>query len=86
MSDFLSKYRPLFHKGAKYEKFMPLFETFDTLLFVPDATTSKGSHIRDGVDLKRTMITVVLAMIPALIFGIWNTGHQHYLAIGEFTA
>lgn len=86
MSDFLSKYRPLFHKGGKYEKFNPLFETFDTLLFVPDATTSKGSHIRDGIDLKRTMITVVLAMIPALIFGIWNTGHQHYLAIGEFTA
>lgn len=86
MSDFLSKYRPLFHKGGKYEKFNPLFETFDTLLFVPDATTSKGSHIRDGIDLKRTMITVVLAMIPALIFGIWNTGHQHYLAIGEFVA
>jgi Na+-transporting NADH:ubiquinone oxidoreductase subunit B len=64
---------------------MPLFETFDTFLFVPAATTSKGAHIRDGIDLKRTMITVVLAMIPALIFGIWNTGHQHFVAIGEFT-
>ena len=85
MKDFMSKFRPLFHKGGKYEKFNPLFETFDTLLFVPDATTSKGSHIRDGIDLKRTMITVVLAMIPALIFGIWNTGHQHYLAIGDLT-
>ncbi len=86
MSDFLSKYRPLFHKGGKYEKYNPLFESFDTLLFVPAATTSKGSHIRDGIDLKRTMITVVLAMIPALIFGIWNTGHQHFLALGEFIA
>jgi Na+-transporting NADH:ubiquinone oxidoreductase subunit B len=85
MSDFMSKYRPLFHKGGKYEKWMPLFETFDTFLFVPAATTSKGAHIRDGIDLKRTMITVVLAMIPALIFGIWNTGHQHFVAIGEFT-
>jgi Na+-transporting NADH:ubiquinone oxidoreductase subunit B len=82
----MSKYRPLFHKGGKYEKFMPLFESFDTLLFVPDTTTSKGSHIRDGIDLKRTMITVVLAMVPALIFGIWNTGHLHYAALGEFTA
>lgn len=85
MSDFMEKYRPLFHKGGKYEKYAPIFESFDTLLFVPAATTSKGSHIRDGIDLKRTMITVVFAMIPALIFGIWNTGHQHYLALGEFT-
>ncbi|MGB0805036.1 MAG: NADH:ubiquinone reductase (Na(+)-transporting) subunit B [Salibacteraceae bacterium] len=82
----MSKFRPLFHKGGKYEKYNPLFESFDTLFFVPDATTTKGSHIRDGIDLKRTMITVVLAMIPALIFGIWNTGHLHYAAIGEFTA
>jgi Na+-transporting NADH:ubiquinone oxidoreductase subunit B len=82
----MSKYRPLFHKGGKYEKLAPLFESFDTLLFVPATTTSKGSHIRDGIDLKRTMITVVIAMIPALIFGIWNTGHQHFLAMGEFTA
>lgn len=85
MSDFMSKYRPLFHKGGKYEKYNPLFESFDTLLFVPATTTSKGSHIRDGIDLKRTMITVVFAMIPALIFGIWNTGHLHFVSIGEFT-
>ena len=85
MSDFMSKYRPLFHKGGKYEKYSPLFESFDTLFFVPDTTTSKGSHIRDGIDLKRTMITVVIALIPALIFGMWNTGHLHYAALGEFT-
>lgn len=84
MSDFMSKYRPLFHKGGKYEKYNPIFESFDTLFFVPATTTSKGSHIRDGIDLKRTMITVVLAMVPALIFGIWNTGHQHFLALGQF--
>jgi Na+-transporting NADH:ubiquinone oxidoreductase subunit B len=81
----MSKYRPLFHKGGKYEKYSPLFESFDTLFFVPDTTTSKGSHIRDGIDLKRTMITVVIALIPALIFGIWNTGHLHFAALGEFT-
>lgn len=84
MSDLMSKYRPLFHKGGKYEKFNPLFESFDTFLYTPAAVTSKGSHIRDGIDLKRTMITVVFAMIPALIFGIWNTGHQHFVALDQF--
>lgn len=82
----MSKYRPLFHKGGKFEKWAPLFESFDTFLFTPEHTTKTGAHIRDGIDLKRTMITVVLAMVPALLFGIWNTGHQHYAAIGEFTA
>ncbi len=82
----MSKYRPLFEKGGKHEKLAPLFESFDTFLFVPAHTTLKGSHIRDGIDLKRTMITVVFALIPALIFGIWNTGHLHFAALGEFTA
>ena len=85
MSDFMSKYRPLFQKGGKHEKLAPLFDSFDTFLFVPAHTTSKGSHIRDGIDLKRTMILVVFALVPALLFGIWNTGHQHFLAFGEFT-
>lgn len=53
-------------------------------MYTPAAVTSKGSHIRDGIDLKRTMITVVFAMIPALIFGIWNTGHQHFVALNQF--
>jgi len=85
MSDFMSKYRPLFQKGGKHEKLAPLFDSFDTFLFVPAHTTSKGSHIRDGIDLKRTMILVVFALIPALMFGIWNAGHQHYAAFGQFT-
>lgn len=77
------KYKPLFDKGGKLEKFAPGFNAFDTLLFVPNHTTKHGAHIRDGVDLKRVMITVVLALVPALIFGMWNVGFQHFSQLGE---
>lgn len=66
---------PKFAKGGKLEKWNPVFESFMTLAFTPSHTTKKGSHIRDGVDLKRTMVTVIFAMIPALLFGIYNAGH-----------
>ena len=63
---------------------MPFFESFETLFFVPnEVTSSKGVQIRDAVDLKRMMMTVIIAMIPCLIFGIWNVGYQHGLATGE---
>ena len=75
------KWEPKFAKGAKLEKWNPLFESFSTLVFTPAIVTNKGSHIRDGVDLKRTMMTVILAMIPCLIFGIYNTGHWHEVAV-----
>ena len=60
----------------------PAFNAFETMLFVPDHTTSKGSHIRDGVDLKRTMITVIIALIPALFYGMYNTGYQYFIQTG----
>lgn len=66
---------PKFAKGGKLEKWNPVFESFMTLAFTPNHTTKKGAHIRDGVDLKRTMITVIFAMVPALLFGIYNAGH-----------
>ena len=72
----LDQIRKPFNKGEKLEKFAPAINAFDTLLFVPNHTTKHGAHIRDAVDLKRTMVTVIIAMIPALIFGIWNTGYQ----------
>lgn len=72
----LDQIRKPFNKGEKFEKFAPAINAFDTLLFVPNHTTKHGAHIRDAVDLKRTMVTVIIAMIPALIFGIWNTGYQ----------
>jgi len=77
------KYKPLFDKGGKYEKYAPAFFGFDTFLFVPNHTTQQGSHIRDGVDLKRIMSTVILALIPVTIFGIWNIGNQHFTLMGE---
>lgn len=73
----LDKIKPHFEKGGKYEKYGPAFSGFDTFLFVPNHTTKTGAHIRDGVDLKRVMITVVIAMLPAMIFGIWNIGYQN---------
>lgn len=71
-----------FLKGGKLEILYPAFNAFETMLFVPDHTTSKGSHIRDGVDLKRTMITVIIALLPALLYGIYNTGFQYYSQLG----
>ena len=73
----LDKIKPHFEKGGKYEKYGPAFSGIDTFLFVPNHTTKTGAHVRDGVDLKRVMITVVIAMIPAMIFGIWNVGYQN---------
>jgi Na+-transporting NADH:ubiquinone oxidoreductase subunit B len=72
-----------FEPGNKLEKYRPAINALDTFLFVPDHTTKKGAHIRDAVDLKRTMITVVIALIPALVFGMWNAGYQHYIQLGE---
>lgn len=67
------------HDG-KWAKFHPVWDGFYTFLFTPGDTTIKGAHIRDGIDLKRTMFVVVLALIPCLLFGIYNTGHWHYVA------
>jgi Na+-transporting NADH:ubiquinone oxidoreductase subunit B len=73
----LDQARKPFEAGQKFEKFAPAINAFDTFLFTPNHTTQKGAHVRDVVDLKRTMITVVLALIPALLFGMWNTGAQY---------
>ncbi len=79
----LDKQKPLFAKGGKYEKFHYLFEAGETFMFVPnEVTPRKGSQIRDAIDLKRLMMTVVIAMVPCLLFGIWNVGHQHFIASG----
>lgn len=83
LENYLNKIRPLVQKGEKYHFLHSTFDAFDTFLFVPGKVTQKGSHIRDGVDLKRTMIMVVLAAMPALLFGMWNIGYQHHANIGE---
>ena len=80
----LDSQKPHFAKGGKYEKFHYLFEAGETFMFVPnDVTPKKGAQIRDAIDLKRLMMTVVIAMIPCLLFGIWNVGHQHYISLGQ---
>jgi len=79
--NILESVKPLFIKGGKLEKMYPAYDAFETFLFVPDHTTSSGSHIRDAVDLKRTMAFVVLSLIPCIIFGMWNIGDQYYDAI-----
>jgi len=80
---FIDNVKPHFEKGGKFEKLQSTFEAFETLLFVPDKVTTQGSHIRDNMDMKRTMIIVVISLIPALLFGMWNAGYQHYLSTGQ---
>ena len=80
----LDRIREPFNKGQKLEKYAPAINALDTFLFTPNHTTKKGAHIRDAVDLKRTMITVVLALIPALIFGMWNGGYQYLHQLPEY--
>ena len=81
LRDKIDQIKKPFEKGQKFEKFAPAINALDTFLYVPNHTTKHGAHIRDAVDLKRTMITVVLALVPALIFGIYNAGYQHFIQI-----
>lgn len=84
LRDLLDKQKPLFHKGGKFENLYYLYEAGETFMFSPNHTNGiKGAQVKDAIDLKRMMITVVIAMIPCLLFGIYNTGHQHFLATGQ---
>ena len=81
---FIETQQPKFEKGGKLEKYWVLFDALATFAFTPGhATPKRGAHIRDAIDLKRTMMMVIIALIPCLLFGMWNEGAQHYLAIGE---
>ncbi len=81
-----NKVRPQFEKGGKFEILYPLFEAQETFLFTPGTRTqSGGAHIRDAIDSKRFMATVIVALIPPLLFGIYNTGFQSLKAAGEVT-
>ncbi len=79
----LEKIKPNFEKGGKLYFLHSSFDAIETFLFVPGTTTHNGTHIRDGIDLKRTMFAVVIAMLPVMLFGMWNVGYQHFLAIGQ---
>lgn len=80
--NILNVAKPHFETGGKLEKLYPAYDAFETFLFVPDHTSKSGSHIHDAIDLKRTMFSVIIALLPALLFGMWNIGYQHFLAIG----
>ena len=83
---FVDKIKPTFSEGGKLSMFRSVFDGFETFLFVPNTTSKSGAHIHDAVDSKRIMIMVVIALMPALLFGMYNVGYQHYLAIGQLAA
>ncbi len=79
----LQKSKKHFEGNGKFKKFHALHEATESFLFVPGKVTIGGTHIRDGIDMKRTMIIVFLALMPALLFGMWNTGYWHYQSTGQ---
>lgn len=86
IKNILDNMRPSFEEGGKLHAFHSLFDAMDTFFLTPETTTTSGCHIRDAVDNKRTMFTVVIALIPALLFGMYNIGYQHYLSLGEVSS
>ncbi|MBL6758105.1 MAG: RnfABCDGE type electron transport complex subunit D, partial [Planctomycetes bacterium] len=84
LRDTLDKFEPLFTKGGKLEKLYPVYEAADTFLYTPGHRTASGPSVRDGIDLKRMMIMVVIALIPATLFGMWNVGFQHLRATQDW--
>ena len=81
--NILDTVKPHFLKGGKLEKMYPAYDAFETFLFVPDHTTHTGSHIRDSIDLKRTMAFVVIALLPCILFGMWNIGSQYHIGLNS---
>ncbi len=87
LREALDKAKHNFEKGGKWERYYYVFEAFDTFAFQPNSTTPpKGAQIRDAIDMKRLMMTVIISMMPCLIFGLFNVGYQHFLAIGQDTS
>ena len=78
----IDKIKPHFTVGGRFGKLRSVFEGLESFLFVPDKVTHKGSHIRDNIDLKRVMTVVIIALIPAFLFGSYNIGLQHFRSTG----
>lgn len=75
LEKFFERQHHLFVKGAKFEKLFPLYEAIDTFIFTPSRTTVGKTHVRDGIDLKRTMVTVAMALMPCILMACYNTGY-----------
>lgn len=86
LRNIVDRVKPPFEKGGKLGFLHSTFDAFETFLFAPNSVTWRGSHIRDAVDLKRTVFMVVIALVPALLFGMYNTGLQHFRAVGDVAA
>ena len=82
----LDQAEPLFHRGGPLEKLYAQYEMIDTFLYTPGQVTKGPTHVRDGIDLKRTMITVVAALTPCIFMAMWNTGYQANLAMQQMGA
>jgi Na+-transporting NADH:ubiquinone oxidoreductase subunit B len=78
----LDKLKPHFEEGGRFSKLRSVFEGFESFMFVSDKVTFRGSHIRDNIDMKRTMTVVIIALVPVLLFGAYNTGLQHFRSVG----
>ncbi|MEJ2197657.1 MAG: RnfABCDGE type electron transport complex subunit D [Desulfuromonadales bacterium] len=76
LRNLLDKLHPLFAEGGKLQKLYPLYEAIDTFTYTPGEVTDGAPHVRDAMDLKRVMITVVLALVPCFFMAMWNTGYQ----------
>ncbi len=84
LRNYIDKIKPTFEEGGKFEVLHSAFDAVETFFFVPDEVTkSRGAHIRDSIDMKRSMILVMVALVPSLLFGMWNVGHWHFIAFGE---
>lgn len=79
---YLDKIKPNFEKGGKFHAFHSVFDGFETFLFTPNTTSKSGTHIHDSIDSKRIMTIVVIALVPALLFGMYNVGYQHFKFTG----
>lgn len=82
LRNYLDKIKPNFEEGGKLHWLYSTYDAFETFLYVPNTTSKSGVHIHDARDSKRTMVIVILALIPALLFGMYNVGYQHYLSVG----
>ncbi len=79
----LQKNKHHFEEGGRLKIFHSLYDAIESLLFVPANVTHNGTHIRDAIDMKRTMVVVLIALVPSLLFGMWNTGYWHYKSLGQ---
>ena len=83
---YLNQIKPNFEEGGKLHAFRSVFDGFETFLFVPNTTAKSGAHIHDAIDSKRIMSMVVIALMPAMLFGMYNVGYQNYLAAGTLAS